>query len=218
MKLVLSCFSILILFSSCFRNSSNIFSNNTAYQKKQQQDSLLYDERKSAELLEIKKIDSIRVADSLAALTQPIIYDTVLYASILRTPCHGKCPHYEIRLYQSGLAEYIGYASVDKIGKYQCRLDSSVIEKIDNMANESGYFELEDFYPSKGVQINDFPMCVCCVRNQELFKIVYNRNDAPLNLIKFQNFLDNLFEDLDWKPIVQERQKRAGQALMPQRQ
>jgi hypothetical protein len=218
MKIYPIVFLMLILLSSCFRNSVNKISKNDEIINKQIADSLNLVELNRIAAFKQKQSDSLRIADSLAALPAPINYDTVLFASILRTPCLGKCPHYEIRIYQSGLAEYIGYASVNKLGKYQSRLDSTHLKDISDMADKSGFFDLDDFYPNNGVPISDFPMCVCCVKKQDGVKIVYNRNDAPLNLIRFQNFLDKLFEEKEWESFDLGTERKAGGGILPERQ
>ena len=203
---------LTILLASCFRNAKNIKVNAFKYEKKLEDSLLAVDAEKQAMLQQLLK-DSIRTADSIAALPTPVNYDTVLFASMLRTPCHGKCPHYEVRLYQSGLVEYIGYAAVERIGKFQCRIDSTQLGAILEMATKCNFFEMNDFYPEKGTAISDFPMCVCSLIKEENQKIVYNRNDAPLNLIKFQNFLDRIFEDQEWEALS----PTAGKALLPER-
>ena len=208
---------LTILLSSCFRNT-NHKTVKTDLTKIRVEDSLLAIKTEQQIILQSQIKDSIHIADSLAALPAPVNYDTVLFASILRTPCLGKCPHYEIRLFQSGLAEYIGYASVDKIGKFQCRIDSSYLNLISEMANKSGFFDLNDFYPETGMPISDFPMCVCSIKKETAFKIVYNRNNAPLNLIKFQNFIDKLFEDKQWLPVMSSDRNNSYKALLPDRQ
>jgi hypothetical protein len=204
---------ITILFSACFRNSKNV-TVHTDLSVKKIEDSLLAVKTEQQIMLKQQLKDSLRIADSIAALVFPINYDTVLFASILRSPCHGNCPHYEIRLYQSGLVEYFGYAAVEKIGKFQCRIDSAKLGAISEMATKCNFFEMSDFYPETGIPINDFPMCVCSIKKENDLKVVYNRNDAPISLIKFQNFLDLIFEVQQWEPI----NPTAGKALLPGRQ
>jgi len=208
---------VLLFISACFRNAKNLNSNSD-FNNKMVEDSLL--ERniviQAEQLAKLQKelADSIRIADSIAAIPTPINYDTVLFASISRSPCFGKCPHYEIILYQSGLVEYQGYAFVDKIGKFQCRIDSNNLIAITEMADKCNFFELNDFYPQNGMPISDFPMCVCSLKKNEELKIVYNRNNAPLNLMKFQNFLDRIFEDRQWEAVGTTHETKA---LFPDR-
>ncbi len=148
--------------------------------------------------IEMAKQDSLRIADSIAAIPPPVNFDTVLLASIQRTPCYGNCPHYEIRFFASGYSEYFGYANVEKLGKYETRTDSIVYFQLLQMANDIDYFNMNDFYPVNGNQITDFPMCISRIKRDSIFKIVYNRNDAPKKLIRFEQYIDELFLGLNW--------------------
>jgi hypothetical protein len=214
MKLYFALFCLVILFSSCFRTPAGMANAKEIIVLQQNTDSLAVLNEAIADKI---NLDSIRISDSIAAVPPPVNYDTVFVAGIQRTPCFGKCPQYEIRLYKSGLAEYIGMGAVEKIGKYQCRLDSSIVALVIEKANDYGFFDLNDFYPVNTPQITDFPMCVSSVRKDGELKIVYNRNDAPLNLIKFQNFLDQFFSDKEWRPSQQNTQSETGKGLLPDR-
>ena len=151
------------------------------------------------------RLDSIRVADSIAALPPPINYDTVLVATLLRTPCYGKCPNYEIRLYASGYATYEGMGHVDSIGRFETRIDEALVEAVRQQANAIDYFSLAERYPTQGRGIEDFPLCVTSFRLKNLRKIIYNRNDAPRNLVQYEKFFDGLFQQVDWKRIGESR-------------
>lgn len=162
--------------------------------------------------LERARLDSIRIADSLAALPPPIDYDTVFLASILRTPCYGKCPHYEIRLYASGYAVYEGKAHTPRFGKYEARLDSAmIIAALNAKIEEVNYFNFEMQYPVNSRGITDFPLTVTSYRENYKKKMVYNRNDAPPKLVEYEKFFDKLFEEAEWKPV----RVRATNSLIP---
>ena len=49
------------------------------------------------------------------------VADTILLASIERTPCFGKCPTYKISIYQSGYVIYEGKQHVKNIGLFSLR-------------------------------------------------------------------------------------------------
>ncbi len=214
MKLYFGLFCLVLLFASCFRAPTGMTYAKENIFLQQNTDSLpVLNEAISDKI----NVDSIRISDSIAAVPPPVNYDTVFVAGIQRTPCFGKCPQYEIRLYKSGLVDYIGIDAVDKIGKYQCRLDSAVVSLIVEKADAFGFFDLNDFYPINSAQITDFPMCVCSVKKNGELKIVYNRNDAPLNLIKFQNFLDQFFADKEWTPYNYNAKSDTGKGLLPDR-
>ena len=153
-----------------------------------------------AQLRALARLDSIRVADSLAAIPK-INYDTVLVASLLRTPCFGKCPNYEIRLYASGYATFEGIANVPIIGRFEARVDQQTVESVIGFANKINYFSLSDRYPTQGRGIEDFPLCVTFFRQENLKKIIYNRNDAPADLVRYEKFFDTIFEGVAWERI-----------------
>jgi hypothetical protein len=210
---------LAFLLSSCFRNpSSNAVGKlSKAELERRKEDSIQRAELdyKIFLLKEQLRIDSTRIADSIAALPPPIDYDTVLIASLQRTPCYGKCPHYEIRLFASGYAQFFGFSHVDRIGKFEYRYDSLFVKNILEKAELAAYFSFEDFYPDTGAQISDFPMCISSVTRNRQRKIIYNRNDAPIDLIKFENFLDGLFFETDWKPIGSDKNPSKGKGLLP---
>ncbi len=154
--------------------------------------------------IEQARLDSIRIADSIAALPPPIDYDTVLLASLQRLPCYGKCPHYEIRLYASGYATYEGKAYTPRFGKYEARLDSAkVITAWQQKVAEVDYFNFEIQYPIGSRGIKDFPLTVTSVRKNNQKKVIYNRNDAPAKLVEYEKFFDQLFEEASWKALEQ---------------
>ena len=151
-----------------------------------------------AKAKELARKDSIRVADSLAALPPPINYDTVFVASLLRTPCYGACPHYEIRLYASGYATFEGLAHVKKLGRYEARLDTALVSALKKKAKDLGYMNFLEQYPQQERGITDFPLCVSSFFENNEKKVVYNRNDAPINLVRYEQFFDDLFEEVEW--------------------
>ncbi len=155
MKLYFALFCLVILFVSCFRTPAGMANAKEIIVQQQNTDSLAVLNEAIAHKI---NLDSIRISDSIAAIPPPVNYDTVFVAGIQRTPCFGKCPQYEIRLYKSGLAEYIGMGAVEKIGKYQCRLDSSIVALVIEKANDYGFFDLNDFYPVNNPQIKYFPL------------------------------------------------------------
>ncbi len=155
-------------------------------------------------VVEARRLDSIRVADSLAAIPK-VNYDTVLVASLLRTPCYGKCPQYEIRLYASGYATFEGMAHVEHLGQFEARVDPQIIENLIIKAIDINYIGLSDSYPVKGKGIEDFPLCVTGLFTGNRQKIIYNRNDAPKELVSYEEYFDELFEEINWKKIQEKK-------------
>lgn len=122
----------------------------------------------------------------------PINYDTVLVATLLRTPCYGHCPHYDLKFYASGLVSYEGIAHVDSIGWFEGRLDSLDMVQLIQHAQKIGYPDLADAYPQQGKSIPDLPLTVSSLHYNGKHKIIYNRLEAPKILLQYERYLDTL--------------------------
>jgi hypothetical protein len=131
------------------------------------------------------------------------IVDSLLVASLERTTCYGKCPYYKISVYSNGLVVYHGKKYVSSQGMYYTNISTKKVFQLLELAHKINYFDLANKYPTTGLGIIDFPTCITYVRTAKGTKTIYNRNEAPMNLVRYQDFFDSLFEEVEWKnPIV----------------
>lgn len=130
--------------------------------------------------------------------------DTVLLASIERTPCFGRCPTYKISIYQSGYVVYEGKQNVKNIGFFSFRLDKSKVDEIKNFILQNNILDLNDEY--KNPHIADYPFTFTESRLNGKYKhIVEADPQAPKQLKDFQKFLDSFFTDeTNWIPLNKE--------------
>jgi hypothetical protein len=124
--------------------------------------------------------------------------DTVVLVKMKRTACFGKCPQYEVTLFASGLVTYKGIAHSSLIGSYKSKVAKKEIDLIFTKANECNYFNFSDKYPTNGNDIVDFPVCITQLNYNGKSKSIFNRNDAPKELVFFEKYLDNFFSSLNW--------------------
>lgn len=127
--------------------------------------------------------------------------ESLLVASLERTTCYGNCPYYEVKVYSNGVVIYNGRKNVEYLGLHKGTLSQQQVKQLLEKAKSVGYIHLENKYPIKGLGIIDFPVCITSVVEEGAKKMVYNRNDAPPRLAEYQNFFDELIEDLDWKKV-----------------
>ncbi len=127
--------------------------------------------------------------------------ESLLLASLERTTCYGNCPYYEVKVYSNGLVTYNGRKNVDYIGLHEGALSQKQIQELLQKAKTVGYIHLDNKYPTKGLGIIDFPVCITSITEGGSKKMVYNRNDAPQRLVEYQDFFDELIEDVQWKKI-----------------
>jgi hypothetical protein len=122
-------------------------------------------------------------------------------ASLARTTCYGNCPYYKVKIFSDGLLIYDGKKNVEHIGIHRARVSKDTVAMILRKAEEVDYTNFNIKYPVKGIGIIDFPVCITMVRTTEGKKTIWNRNDSPQKLVEYEEFLDELLEDIDWKKI-----------------
>lgn len=125
--------------------------------------------------------------------------DSLLIASLERTTCYGNCPYYKISVYSNGIVVYEGKQHVEPLGAYYTVVSDRKVMMILAMAESIDYWSLQNKYPAQGLGIIDFPTCITHVSLNGKQKTIYNRNDAPTALIRYQNFFDTLFEEIEWE-------------------
>jgi hypothetical protein len=79
--------------------------------------------------------------------------DTVIL-SIERTPCFGRCPVFELKVYKNGYTTFEGKMNTDKQGLYMCNTKKEVLDSIFLRANTINFFNLQDEYDSP---VTDLP-------------------------------------------------------------
>lgn len=127
-----------------------------------------------------------------------------LFASIERTPCFGRCPIYKLEVYDGGYVEYMGKRFVDNVGKFHAQVGQDKLEALRAKAKEIGYFDLEGEYPS---QIADFPSTITTIKIDGKRKRILNKQNAPMKLYEYQNYMDTLFLDVKWIPFPEVEDK-----------
>ena len=128
--------------------------------------------------------------------------DTVLLASIERTPCFGRCPTYKISIYQSGYVLYDGKQNVKNTGLFYSHLDKNKIGQIKNYITENNIYGLDDKYVNP--HIADFPSTYTEINLDNKYKRIINTEpEPPKQLSDFEKFLDSFFNDETvWSRIV----------------
>ena len=120
--------------------------------------------------------------------------DTVLLASIERTPCFGRCPTYKITIYQSGYVVMDGKQNVKNIGMFSTRLNKTQVEEIKSYIIEKKIYDLQDKHVNP--HIVDFPSTFAEINLNGKYKHITNTEpQAPQQLIDFEKYLDSFFTD-----------------------
>lgn len=125
--------------------------------------------------------------------------DTLLLASIERTPCFGICPVYKTTIYQNGYVVMHGKRNVTNIGWFNTRLTQEQVKSIIRYAEENKIFDLEGEYIEP--RIADFPTTITELNiNNRYKRIVNTQPSAPETLLNWEKFLDSFFnENTQWQ-------------------
>ena len=137
----------------------------------------------------------------VAVVSAQTIDENLLVASMVRTTCYGKCPYYEVNVYADGMVTYHGRQHVPYIGHYKANIGEKRVAQLLEKAAAIDYMSLENKYPLKGLGIIDFPVCITMVRLKQQEKTIYSRNDTPPRLVAYQDFFDELIENVEWKKM-----------------
>ena len=127
--------------------------------------------------------------------------DTVLLASIERTPCFGKCATYKISIYQNGYVIYEGKQNVKNIGMFSTRLAKEDVENIKIYILQNKILDLDDKYVNP--RIADYPSTFTEANLDGKYKHITETDPrSPEQLKAYQKFLDSFFsEETNWIPL-----------------
>jgi len=126
----------------------------------------------------------------------------IVVVGLKREACYGKCPAFELKLYNDGTIKYHGKSNVKNLGYFIAYAGKETVVDIQTKAETMGYFGLNSQYPPSGKpQIYDMPQTTTFVKVDNKEHRITNRHDSPAALFKFENHIESVVENLDWKPI-----------------
>lgn len=143
--------------------------------------------------------------ESADPVEQEVLFKNVaegdsLFASIKRGHCFGKCPVYEMNIYNNGHVTLNGIAHVDLIGKYTRTIRQEDMLKFVDKAKLIGFMDLEDEYDNP--YLMDVPAATTSIVIDGKRKTVRRRVDFPTSILAFEKLFDNLLNREGW---IQER-------------
>lgn len=115
-----------------------------------------------------------------------------VFCSLERTPCYGKCPIYDITIYQNGLVKKYNRRFTENDGAtLYGKLDNKALQRVEKKAVELNIMGLDSLYPVGG-GVADLPGWVLKVKLGNSFKIISHLGTgAPDNLEGFITLVDN---------------------------
>lgn len=116
-----------------------------------------------------------------------------LIMSMERTPCFGRCPVYQIKLYANGLLIYNAEKFTDTVGCFYSVLTKSEVKAVEEKFKQADFFGLEDTYPLNNQTPTDLPSCIVFYSKNGREKTVTDKRfKSPEVLTQLENSIDSL--------------------------
>lgn len=123
----------------------------------------------------------------------------IVVVALQRTACYGKCPVFELSIYNDGRVLYEGRNHVARYGKHEGRLPVESVDAIIYKAQSIGFFNMADSYPLHDTPIvEEVPTAITLVRRGAHTKRVTDHHHAPLALIDFEQYVESFLEKTHW--------------------
>jgi len=155
------------------------------------------------EAVEIKDSVTEAPTDGTAIATEevPVMSndtgERILFASIERTPCFGRCPSYNMKIYADGMVELNGKRDLDMVGKYTTNITKSQLNAILKQAQDIKFYEMEDEYDDS--MITDLPSTILTVVDENgKLKTVLCRYNYPKSTKVLAKLMDDLMTSEKW--------------------
>jgi len=117
------------------------------------------------------------------------------FAAISKSPCFGKCPVYEMTIYDDGVIAYRGKNFVDKEGLHVKKLNSGEIKALKAYINDVNLWQYDDDYPSN---VTDLAMIRISHFKDGKTKTVRGNIKRPKEIKELEKYLDNLANSNGW--------------------
>lgn len=134
---------------------------------------------------------------------QPAPNKRVKVASLRRTPCFGSCPVFAVEVWSDGQVTWQGEKNVARLGAYTAHVPAAWIAELMQEAEQSGFFQLANHYPTNGRPVPDLPETILTLRRGNAEHHVTDNADAPLGLLRFERYWQEKLEMLTWKRVAQ---------------
>ena len=144
-------------------------------------------QKNSNELLTSSNSDNIEISDKSVLV------------KMKKTPCFGKCPYFEVIIFNDGSINYEGFSFVDNIGLFSSEINKKKIALIEDYIRRIDFFSLEEVYDAR---VSDLPSVIIEVNLHGKYHKVKGRYRVPEKFKLFTNFIDNILLEIDsWNKV-----------------
>ena len=121
--------------------------------------------------------------------------DKSLVISMKKTMCYGKCPVYEIEIYDDLTVLFSGEKNVDLIGVYTASIDDSIYDSLVKKFNDANFFTFQKEYKKA---VSDLPTTYLFFSDGAKSMKVKDYYGAPDSLKALEKSVADLIPELEW--------------------
>jgi hypothetical protein len=118
-----------------------------------------------------------------------------------RGSCYGKCPEFDLRIYDDGKAILKGKNNLNHIGMYEYHLDENEMSALNQILDQTDFQSMKDEYVG---QIADVPGVVILVNKDGKEKKIQGNWQFPEPLLTVFAHLDDYVFSEKWMPVKEE--------------
>lgn len=112
--------------------------------------------------------------------------------------CFGKCPIYELKIFEDGKASFEGKKFTPNIGLYEGKVPADTYKALEKAFAAANFMAYPDSFPSL---IPDLPAIRVTHHNGTDSKTVWGKEDRPDTLVQLQFLLEAVIDDTEWKLV-----------------
>lgn len=109
--------------------------------------------------------------------------------------CFGRCPIYELQIFEGGKASFEGKKFTPNIGLYEGQVPSDMYKALEKAFAAADFMAYPDSFPSL---IPDLPAIRISHHNGTESKTVWGKEDRPDTLLQLQFMLEAIIDDTEW--------------------
>ncbi len=117
----------------------------------------------------------------------------IVFCTLERTPCFGRCPVYSIKIYESGLLLYKGQRNVQDTFCHSRQISKSELTSLKSAFAEVDFMAMKSSYPFEERAPVDLPSCIIFFKSNNQEKTVTDHHwKSPENLAFLERKIDSL--------------------------
>ncbi len=111
-------------------------------------------------------------------------------------PCYGRCPVYELMIYDNGVASYRGERYTDKMGLYLKQLTKSELQSLNSALRQAELWKYNDVYRS---EYPDLPAVSITYHEEDRSKTILGKESRPDAVIEIEGMLTAIANAEGWR-------------------